>query len=214
MQRLKVKFPTLPDLESAWARVVTLGAGPKRGIDMRAEVGDEVLVGFENGDLRRPYVFGGLTHESGDEVEPAVKDKKTAVRSITSREGHRIELSDDTDDAKQFVKIVTKGKNSTATVSMKGVNITTADAASDGIVFTDGQAKITIKGGKVVIEAPNGIELKSASGNVKVEAMKVEMKGNTGVAIDGTTQTEVKGAQVSVNGSGMTEIKGGIVKIN
>ena len=43
---------------------------------------------------------------------------------------------------------------------------------------------------------------------------KASVKGTAGLSLDGTSQAELKAAQVSVNGSGMTEVKGGIVKIN
>ena len=36
------------------------GAGPDRGFDWIPEINDEVLVGFEHGDIRRPYILGGV----------------------------------------------------------------------------------------------------------------------------------------------------------
>ena len=59
--KIRVKFTGLSDKdESAWARLVSIGGGKKRGMVFIPEVGDEVLVGFENGDIRQPVVFGGL----------------------------------------------------------------------------------------------------------------------------------------------------------
>ncbi|HEY4410960.1 MAG TPA: VgrG-related protein, partial [Acidimicrobiia bacterium] len=59
--RVKVKFPTLTDKEeSDWARVVSTGAGSSRGLQIIPDVNDEVLVGFEHGDVTRPLVLGGL----------------------------------------------------------------------------------------------------------------------------------------------------------
>ena len=56
--RVKVKFPTLTEEhESNWARVVALGAAKQRGFDCLPEVNDEVLVGFEHGDIHRPYIL-------------------------------------------------------------------------------------------------------------------------------------------------------------
>jgi uncharacterized protein involved in type VI secretion and phage assembly len=55
--RVKVKFPWLtPDHASHWARVVSVGAGPERGIQFLPEINDEVLVGFEQDDVHHPYV--------------------------------------------------------------------------------------------------------------------------------------------------------------
>ncbi|MGH3991279.1 MAG: VgrG-related protein, partial [Pseudonocardiaceae bacterium] len=59
--RVKVKFPWLADdYASGWARTVQIGAGSNRGAMILPEVGDEVLVGFEQGDFDNPYVLGGL----------------------------------------------------------------------------------------------------------------------------------------------------------
>ena len=63
--KVKVALPWLaPDYETDWARVVQLAAGPRTGAMFLPEVGDEVLVGFEFGDPRRPYVIGGLVNDN------------------------------------------------------------------------------------------------------------------------------------------------------
>lgn len=210
-QRVKVKFPTMPTLESAWARVVVLGGGAKTGIDFRPEVGDEVLVGFEHGDLRLPYVIGGLTSKTADEVSPAVVDGKVALRSLTSRKGHRIEISDNDDDKKQYVSITTADKKTSAVFSQDSITITTKGPS--GLTLTDGKAKIILKDGAVTIEG-DSVSIKGKSAAVKLEGMTVEAKGSSGVTLDGGAKLEAKGAQVSINGSAMTEIKGAMVKIN
>src|ERR1700750_2275998 len=59
--RVKVKFPWLSDVdESSWARIAAPMAGKARGIYFLPEVDDEVLVIFEHGDVRSPYVLGAL----------------------------------------------------------------------------------------------------------------------------------------------------------
>ena len=39
---------------------MSMGAGDGRGMMILPEVGDEVLVAYDQGDMRRPYVLGGL----------------------------------------------------------------------------------------------------------------------------------------------------------
>src|SRR5438067_2533748 len=59
--RVKVMFPWLDDsCESWWARIAFTMAGPGRGFWWIPEVNDEVLVCFEHGDVRFPYIIGGL----------------------------------------------------------------------------------------------------------------------------------------------------------
>ena len=94
--RVKVKFPWLSDTdESHWARVVTPMAGGGRGFYFLPEVDDEVLVGFEHGDVGLPYVLGSLWN--GKDKPPEKNDDgKNNLRVIKSRSGHLIRL-DDTD---------------------------------------------------------------------------------------------------------------------
>ena len=57
--RIKVRFPWLPSESPLWAQVaLPIGARPGR-FDL-PETGDEVIVGFEHGDLRQPIVIGFL----------------------------------------------------------------------------------------------------------------------------------------------------------
>ncbi|CAM4236482.1 VgrG-related protein [Kibdelosporangium persicum] len=94
--RVKIKFPTLSDDESHWARVATIGAGASRGIEWLPEVGDEVLVGFENDDKSRPIVLGGLWGRKDKPPEPnPTQDGKVKDRVMASRKNHRIVLTDD-----------------------------------------------------------------------------------------------------------------------
>ncbi|MCB9137782.1 MAG: VgrG-related protein [Caldilineaceae bacterium] len=59
--RVKIRYPWLTEeLESNWVRVVAPGAGPKIGICVLPSVNDEVMVLFEQDDLNRPYIIGGL----------------------------------------------------------------------------------------------------------------------------------------------------------
>jgi uncharacterized protein involved in type VI secretion and phage assembly len=94
--RVKVKFPTLGDDESAWARVISAGAGAQRGMQWLPEVGDEVMVGFENDDKARPVVLGGLWGRKDKPPEASsTQDGKVKERILASRKDHRLVLVDD-----------------------------------------------------------------------------------------------------------------------
>lgn len=112
--RVKVKFPTLTDEhESYWARVVGVGAGSSRGFYSLPEINDEVLVGFEHGDIHRPYVIGGVWNgkdKTPSEVNDAVQNGKVRLRTIKTRTGHTIEFAEETKgSSKAGIKIETAG---------------------------------------------------------------------------------------------------------
>jgi uncharacterized protein involved in type VI secretion and phage assembly len=61
LARVKVHFPwyEYPN-ESYWARLAVPMAGQGQGTYFLPEIGQEVLVAFDRGDVRFPYVVGAL----------------------------------------------------------------------------------------------------------------------------------------------------------
>ncbi|MDQ3855312.1 MAG: phage baseplate assembly protein V, partial [Chloroflexota bacterium] len=112
--RVKVKFPWLSDEdESSWARIVTPMAGNDRGLYFLPEVDDEVLVAFEHGDVRFPYVLGALWNGK-DKPPESNDDGRNDQRTIKSRSGHIIRL-DDGDEAK--LEILDKTGNNSIVIN-------------------------------------------------------------------------------------------------
>ena len=58
--RIKVEIPSLAGSLEVWARVSLPLGGNRTGLWALPEVGDEVVVAFENGDVSRPFVVGSL----------------------------------------------------------------------------------------------------------------------------------------------------------
>ena len=96
--RVKVKLPALTeDDESDWARVVNIGGGSHRGTHVLPEVNDEVLVGFEHGDIHHPYILGGLWNGNDQPPQPSgktVKNGKVIKRTLRTRLGHELVFDD------------------------------------------------------------------------------------------------------------------------
>ncbi len=163
--RVKVKFPWLSDSdESTWARIAVPMAGNNRGFYFLPEVDDEVLVVFEHGDMRFPYVLGALWN--GKDKPPAKnEDGKNDVRLIKSRSGHTIRLTDK--DGEEKIEIVDKsGKNklvidtATNTISL---------STDKDLKLSAAQGQITLTAQTIVIEAQSKLEVKS-SGTADVQA--------------------------------------------
>ncbi len=171
LNRVKVAFPWLSDdEESHWARVACFMAGEKRGALFLPEVGDEVLVAFEHGDINRPYVIGALWN--GVDKPPLTNaDGKNNVRLIQSRSGHTIML-DDTDGSERIEIKDKTGKNAIAW-----------DTASNTIT----------------ISTDKDISLKAPKGAIALEAQEISLKSSSNLSVEANGTTTVKGATVNIN---------------
>lgn len=217
--RVKVRFPSLgEEAESDWARVIIPGVGDTRGFDVRPEVNDEVVVGFERGDTRFPFVLGGVwSAKHKPPLQDTSADGVVTRRQIVSRVGHAITISDGPNgaaagDAERFVEIT----------------------------LADGETKVVIAEDHVLIEAKSGNELKIVSGdasmtltdagdvkiagaNLSFEAkQKITLKSgaDTGISaatklkLEGKTDFSAGGGMVKIESKGIAAVKGAMVKIN
>jgi uncharacterized protein involved in type VI secretion and phage assembly len=177
--RVKVKFPWLSDAdESAWARITSPMAGGDRGIFCLPEVDDEVLVLFEQGDVRFPYVVGSLWN--GKDLPPSDNaDGKNNLRMIKSRSGHMIRLNDE--DGKEMIEIIDKTEKNSITIDTSKNTIT---------ITTDKDITLSASNGTIKLDAQK-IELKS-SASTKIEA-------SAGMDIKASGTMNVKGATINLN---------------
>ena len=175
--RVKLKFPWMSDsYVSDWARVPQPGAGPERGAVILPEVNDEVLVAFEHGDLRRPYVLGGLYNgvdkpKLGDRL---VDEASGAVRrrGFVSKRGHLLVFFDD--EADEGVALLTGDSKLRVALDRSK---TVIHVASDGRVEIEATQDISIKAGKnLVVEAGATMELKAKAIKITADG-PVEVKG-------------------------------------
>ena len=184
--RVKVMFPWLSsDYVSAWARTVQMGASIAGGCIWMPEINDEVLVGFDRGDIDYPYVIGNLYNgmnrpEPLPELEPAV-----ASRRLTSRLLHTIQFDDQP--------------------PQNGITIRTGDETVTIQLDADQQALNITTTGQVNVEATTAISLKSAA-DITIEAGgSLSIQATGGISMETTADLSMQGAGgVSVEGSNVS----------
>jgi phage baseplate assembly protein V len=181
--RVRLALPWAPDTGGeryeAWGRVATLMGGNNRGSWFVPDTGDEVLVAFEGGDPRRPYVLGGLWNGK-DKPPEDNKDGKNNVRALKTRSGHVIRLTDTDGDEK--IEIIDKTGKDSIVVSAKDKTVAiTADA---DVTITSSNGKLKLSG--------NGVEITSKA------AVKIEASQNMDLKAAGP-QLNIKGSMVNIN---------------
>jgi type VI secretion system secreted protein VgrG len=83
--------------QTTWIRHLTPYAGADRGLFFRPEVGDEVLVAFEEGDPERPVILGSAWNMSDsipNEDFWGGETHNNDVKRIVTKSGHRISFID------------------------------------------------------------------------------------------------------------------------
>ncbi len=216
--RVKLALPWLSDdYVSDWARTVQPGAGKDRGAMVVPEVGDEVLVAFEQGDVRRPYVLGGLfngvdTPKAGG--VDVVDSGSGAInrRSVISRRGHRIDLLDQ-DGSTEGVSIVSGDEKLKVVLDAVGTSVTVHSDGSvtiegkNGVVVDAGSGNLELKGSQISLSAQSGVTVDGGGGSVSV-------KSGADLTLQGTSASLQSSSQTTINGGGLCSITAALVKIN
>ena len=185
--RVKLKFPWLSDdIESDWARMATPMAGNQMGVYFLPEVNDEVLVIFERGDMRFPYVLGGLWN--GKEKPPAKNDDgKNHVRLIKSRSGHIVRLTDEA--GKEKIEIIDKTGNNKLVIDTASNTLTISTDKDINLSAKEG--KITLSAQTIALDASGNVEIKSNAAATLVAQGTMDIKANAIL--------NIKGAIVNIN---------------
>jgi uncharacterized protein involved in type VI secretion and phage assembly len=129
--RVQVSLPYLGGQnESYWAPVATLMSGGSRGSWFMPEVGDEVLMAFNQDQVDHPHVIGFLWN---GEDKPPDSDPKNRV--IVTPGGHTLRFEDGDGSKKVILK------------SSSGQTIT----------LDDSEKSITLEGGQRILKMSNGL---------------------------------------------------------
>jgi uncharacterized protein involved in type VI secretion and phage assembly len=133
----------------AWATLLSPYADNQQGIEILPSEGTQVVVGFEAGNLRRPYIVGACWN--GKEALPEPPATPNNKRLWKTRAGSRLEF-DDTDGAAKV------------TLSMQsGHKLVLDDAAGQVTLAHANGCTITItQGGQIQITANTSVEITAA----------------------------------------------------
>lgn len=205
--RVKVILPWLsPDYETDWAPVSQLGASDKAGAMFLPGPRDQVLVAFEHGDLRRPYVLGSVVNNrtgaggilgmgGGTPGKTAVKAGNPASvirRGIRSPAGSQLVFHDE---------VPPMGGRPTVAAIRLGTDREKLAVVMDHV---SGTMTITCKPG-----APPGRLTIECDGDIDVKA------GPAGrLTVDGGMALTLKAKTVEIDSAGPLIAKGKPIKLN
>lgn len=170
--RVRVRLPHLADQLTDWSRVASPMAGKDRGFFMRPEVGDEVLLVFEQGDPRRACIAGAFWSAADTPPEDDGKKVDNNWRFFRSRSGHLLKF-DDTSGAER-IEIVGQGGGHKLVIDVSGKKI-----------------EISCDTGDISLSAP--------AGKLSIDAQQVEIHATAALKIEAGGALTLNGATVAIN---------------
>lgn len=172
--RVKVTLPWTADTGGsryeAWARLATMMGGSNRGSWFVPDVNDEVLVAFEGGDTRRPYVIGGLWNGSDAPPQSMDANGRNDKKVLRSRNGVKVTL-DDTDGQETFIAETPGGQKITLKDGPGAVEVVDSNGNS---VKLDASGITVIASAKVTV---NASLISVSAGMVTVDAAMSKFSG-------------------------------------
>lgn len=179
--RVQLKFPTIPDIEP-WAPVCAPFAGDGYGLWCIPQVGDVVIVAFENGDITWPVVVGSIWDLTNRPPADLPTDAITK-RVLKTPAGQEMVF----DDLEQSITM-THLAGHTLTIGITGITIELAGGA-----------------GSLKLELPGVASLTGAVSSA-LSAKKTSVKGDVTLDLSGATTSlsadatcQVKGGLVTIN---------------
>lgn len=205
-----------------WVKVVTPYTHVNCGFYFVPSKHTRVLVGFEDGDVEKPYCLGNLFDENNcpdPEWAGNTSDADAKIHAIRTQSGQTIEFHDEKGAEKikiydpKFEKYEVVFDSANEEITLKSTGKIKLEAKN---IEINAEEQVTINSGKSVdIQADSESVLRSSGGkvvldsatDVKIEGMNVSIKGDMELKAEG-------GVSAEVSGGATTTVKGGIVQIN
>jgi uncharacterized protein involved in type VI secretion and phage assembly len=177
MGRVRVKYPSLSDTEeSNWARIATPSSGNARGLLMLPQVNEEVVIGFEHGDTRRPIVVGSVFNGKDKPGADLLQKNDGTFSVLSDQKIHQHSKKDFEIKSDQNMTVEIK-KDKTETIQGNYKNTATGNGNLKAQQYTiEAGAVMTVKGANVTVEASGSLTLKGSA---------VTIQGSSAVNISG-----------------------------
>lgn len=205
--KIQVSVPIMQaETDGVWARLAGFYASSDFGAFFVPEIGDEVILGFLNGDPSFPVILGSVySSKRKPAYEPAAENN---TKAIVTRSKLKVEFDDD----KKVITVITPGNNQIVisddqkSILIHDQNSNKVELNSSGITL-DSPKDITISAkGKVTVDAVGNIEM-TAQADINNTGLNINHQANVGLVAKGNATAEL-------SASGQTTVKGAMVMIN
>lgn len=201
--------------ELKWARVAMPSSGSKWGHYFLPEVGDQVLLAFEGGNIEKPYVIGCIPRTSDKFLKDSV-DKDNQYKRIVTRHGTSIVFEDNAQDeegGKDKLTLETAGKRLQILMDNENEKIRIGDKAKEDyleLYTKEGSGTLTVRvKSKITFQVGDKITvtLNGESGAVSVKADSIRLEGGNGVSAKSDSSIKLEAPQIAANASSALKLE-------
>ncbi len=210
--RIKISFWWMESKQmTPWVKVTTPYSHKKAGFYFVPAKKSRVLVGFEDGDVEKPYALGTLFDEDANpdpDWAGNANESNAKIQAIRTVAGNTIEFHDSGGEE----KITIYDKDDKNRITLDSANNELSFVASGNLKIEANSIEIKAKNG-LKIEAGQAFEQKAsqikteAQSDLNVSGTNVNIKANASLKAEGSGSTEV-------SSSGTMTVRGSLVQIN
>jgi type VI secretion system secreted protein VgrG len=151
-----------------------------------------------------------VTVSKGDDTHKVETGKR--VVEVQANDELTVKQGDRVIKVQQGKDETTVGMGDSKLTVSQGNREVTVSVGNDKLTVSTGNHQVAVSLGKSTTEATGGIELKVGANSIKIDQSGVTIKGMT-VKVEGSIQTQIKGAITQVNGDGMVQVQGGVIML-
>jgi uncharacterized protein involved in type VI secretion and phage assembly len=193
--RVMVRVPSVlgSDMVSHWAEpCLPFGGLADQGLFMVPEIGAQVWVEFEEGNVNRPIWTGTVWQQAAD-VPSEAADRSPNMRQLKTPSGHI--LSFDDSDGEEEIRLYHPAEAELKIDPDGVVQITDAAGATLVMNAADSKIEVTDSNGNSLVMERSGTTVTDANGN------EIVMQGS-GITVSSSATVTIEGGMVNVGGAG------------
>ncbi|TWP24682.1 Rhs element Vgr protein [Apibacter muscae] len=198
MSRIRVQFPWQKAFggQSPWIRSITPYAGEGKGMHVIPEIGEEVIVSFENGNAEKPVSLGAMFNGKGKSGHGGAGN---FIKGLQTASGNKLLMNDQAgsvlleDHGQTSMNFDGAGNSSLGTSASHTITVGATKESPDG------QAKFSMTNtGEITLNGTKSLK-------INVGASTFEMFSDGTIHINGNKITAT-GVETKVIGSELTEV--------
>lgn len=226
--RICVEVPTRDEKanELKWARVAMPYSGNQWGFYFLPEVGDQVLLAFEQGNIEKPYVIGCIPKDNNKFLKQSV-DEKNQYKNIMTKNGNTISFEDEATGKGSKDKLTIHTANEEHYLELnnasKAIRLSDKEEKNSVEIMTE-KGHMTIKAEKVLkLQIGSTIELtlNGNNGTISINGTKINLdlkdsltaKANASIKTTAANISQEANGMMKITSNGLVNIQGNPIKI-